>query len=132
MDTKPKNLDEAIDVLKSINTPYMSINDRYIRNDWGLWNGSDLAYWFYARDIFHADDMSAIIIESFRRTNNGEPLELDKQIEKYHKHWEKQMGPDHLKVMKKQVCVDVSKMRDFKINDIIENRNARIFPDWNQ
>lgn len=61
---------------------------RYIRNKWGLWEESFLFKWFGTIGVEHADDMSAIILESYVKYLRGEDLELEKQIEKYQKFWE--------------------------------------------
>ena len=112
----PTNLDEAVQYLvDSKDTP----GGMSMRNNWGLWTGSELAQWFYTKEIYHADDMSAIIEESYKRHVKGVDRELDKQIAKYHKHWEKSLGPDHLNKMRKQVSEHIIKMRDKKINKII-------------
>lgn len=60
---------------------------RWLRNDWGLWQGSELALWFNARGITHADDMSGIILESYTRKLQGKPLKLDQQIQGYMDWW---------------------------------------------
>lgn len=116
----PTNLDEAIEYLVKAQTGgFGTINGMAIRNSWGLWSGSELAQWFYTKNIYHADDMSGIISDSYQRHIKGEPRELDKQIEKYHKHWEKYYGPNHLDEMKKMVSENIVKMRDDKIKKVI-------------
>ncbi len=62
----------------------------WIRNNWGLWGGSRLAQHFRALGIFHPDDMSSIILESYHRRLNGRPVELEQQIRKYQEYWKKQ------------------------------------------
>jgi len=61
-----------------------------LRNSWGLWEGSDLAKWFNEQGIFHPDDMSGIIINSYWRHLNDYPLMLKEQILDYQKFWEDQ------------------------------------------
>ena len=39
----------------------------WMRNNWGLWRGSQLAKYFHDKDIHHADDMSGIILDSYHR-----------------------------------------------------------------
>ncbi len=123
----PKTLEEAIEVLKELkgengeSIPPSAINTRYLRNEWGLWRGSELAQWFFTKQIYHADDMSGIIVDSFERVINGNPIELDEQIKKYHKHWQKAYGDNHLKFMRDQVMEHIVKMRDEKIDKITKS-----------
>ncbi len=100
----PTNLDECIQELeKSENIEgfkNLAENDAiwiyhfnigmYIRNEWGLWKGSELAKWFNNKDIYHADDMSSIIFASFHRHLNGKPIDLDEQVKYYRDYWESQ------------------------------------------
>ena len=103
-DPIPHNLDAALEYLKS-NVPE-SGKDRVkncqdvaefhfttgmaMRNMWELWDKrSILNHYFNSIGIFHADDMSAIIMESFKRILNGEPIELDKQVKFYKDYWAK-------------------------------------------
>lgn len=37
----------------------------WIRNNWGLWQGSRLQDYFTSRGVFHPDDMSSIILNSY-------------------------------------------------------------------
>ena len=65
----------------------------WMRNNWGLWGGSRLAGWFNERGIFHPDDMSGIILDSFWRHLNDRPIELEAQIKRYQDYWAKQGQP---------------------------------------
>lgn len=58
-----------------------------IRNEWGLWNGSMLAKYFNRLGVYHADDMSGMILESYWRHLNGLPLKLREQARGYHDYW---------------------------------------------
>lgn len=60
---------------------------RWIRNNWGLWSGSRLHDWFFKRGIWHADDMSGIILTSYWRRVHDEPVDLEGQIRHYKKYW---------------------------------------------
>jgi len=62
---------------------------RWIRNNWALWKGSRLSRYFNEVGIYHPDDMSGIILDSFWRHLNGKEIELEAQIEKYKAYWEK-------------------------------------------
>jgi hypothetical protein len=59
-----------------------------LRNSWGLWAGSRLAKYFNAMGIFHPDDMSGIILESYVRYLKREPLRVEEQVADYKKYWE--------------------------------------------
>jgi hypothetical protein len=61
---------------------------RHLRNEWGLWSGSILKEWFKEKGIYHADDMSGIILDSFWRHLNNKPIKLDEQIKHYQDYWE--------------------------------------------
>lgn len=61
----------------------------WLRNNWGLWKGSRLSKWFNEKGIRHADDMSGIILDSFWRHLNGQPIKLDEQIKHYQDYWKK-------------------------------------------
>lgn len=115
----PSTLEEAIQELanidKSSNETDIEFNGMAIRNAWGLWTGSELAFWFYERDIYHADDMSGIIIDSYKRYKKGEPIDLEKQIKVYHNHWKNCYGDDHIKFMRDQASP--------KYKTIIERNN---------
>jgi hypothetical protein len=63
---------------------------RWLRNNWGLWQGSRLQDWFKEKGIHHADDMSAIILDSFWRHTHDKPIKLDEQIKHYQDFWEEQ------------------------------------------
>lgn len=61
---------------------------RWIRNNWGLWDqNSELHKYFKTLGLWHADDMSSVILESFWHHLRNEPLDIDAQIEKYKKYW---------------------------------------------
>jgi hypothetical protein len=61
----------------------------WIRNKWGLWKGSRLSKWFNEKGIRHPDDMSGIILDSFWRHLNKEPIKLDEQVKHYQDYWKK-------------------------------------------
>lgn len=75
-----------------------------LRNNWYLWWWKDHKYeswpdkkpliveWFNNVQIYHADDMSSIILTSAHRKYFEKPIQLDEQIKRYHKHWLKQCG----------------------------------------
>ena len=61
----------------------------WLRNNWGLWEGSRLSKWFNEKGIRHPDDMSGIIFDSFWRHLNGHPIRLDEQIKRYQGYWKR-------------------------------------------
>lgn len=65
-----------------------------MRNAWGLWGASPLARYFNGLGIHHADDMSSIILTSFWRHLNGQPIELEKQVAFFGRYWAVRRPPD--------------------------------------
>ena len=61
----------------------------WLRNDWGLWNGSRLAQWFEAQGVHHPDDMSSIILDSYWRRVHARPVRLEDQVKYYQDVWRK-------------------------------------------
>lgn len=62
----------------------------WIRNNWGLWQGSRLHHFFKAKGIFLPDDMSEIILTSYYRKLKGIEIQLEEQIKYYQEYWAKQ------------------------------------------
>jgi hypothetical protein len=78
--TIPKNLDESVDELERLFESNISeIDDmvnrddmclyhhstgRHIRNEWGLWHGSELKTFLEDAGFTHPDDMSGFILDS--------------------------------------------------------------------
>ena len=115
----PTTLEEAIEELIKLNIEPSKINTRWIRNEWKLWEGGKLAQWFYTKEIYHADDMSGIIVDSYEKTIKNESIDLEDQIKFYHKHWEKCVGPDHLTKMRANISNHIKEMRDKKIEKLL-------------
>lgn len=59
----------------------------WMRNNWGLWKGSRLSKYFNAKGIYHPDDMSGIILDSYYRNLTGKDINLDDQIKHYQNYW---------------------------------------------
>lgn len=55
----------------------------WLRNCWGLWSDSRLAGFFKSLGVAHPDDMSAILLTSFWRRSNDQPLRLAEQVASY-------------------------------------------------
>jgi uncharacterized protein DUF6794 len=64
----------------------------WMRNNWGLWRGSRLAAYFNHLGIYHPDDMSGIILDSYWRKLHGKRIELDAQVRSYQDFWKKSQG----------------------------------------
>jgi len=64
----------------------------WMRNNWGLWANSRLAEYFRGIGILHPDDMSGIILTSYIRHLNKQPVKLQAQIKYYQDYWTKQIG----------------------------------------
>lgn len=101
----PKDLAEAITVIDALatdeereefkkKTKFVALGFGFgsgmiFRNRFQLWDeNSNLHKYFKSLGIWHPDDMSGIIFESYHRYLNGKPIELDKQIQCYKDYWE--------------------------------------------
>lgn len=60
---------------------------RRIRNEWGLWSGGPLQDYFKGLGLWHADDMSGVILTSFYRHLNNLPLDIEGQVKYYLDYW---------------------------------------------
>jgi len=58
-----------------------------LRNSWGLWTKSRLYVYFYDLGLRHPDDMSGVILKSFWRRLNDQPLDVEGQILRYQAYW---------------------------------------------
>ena len=59
----------------------------WMRNNWGLWGGSRLSKYFNDLGIYHPDDMSGIVLDSYHRYLTGREINLDEQIGFYTAYW---------------------------------------------
>jgi len=104
MKYKPANLEEAVIQLTKIlpdttQQEVLSMTEKeflggshfglgmWIRNNWGLWRGGELAKEFNTKGIFHPDDMSGIILKCYYRQLHNQDWELDEQIKFYQNYW---------------------------------------------
>jgi hypothetical protein len=63
---------------------------QWLRNNWHLWTGeNEWTEFFNANDIWHADDMSGIIIASYVRMLRNQEIKLDEQFKHYIDYWKK-------------------------------------------
>ncbi len=84
---------ESIEDLKAMSesdftTMYHNTIGRTLRNEWKLWSRSIvdkpvLVKYFNELGIYHADDMSGIILTSMHRSLRHIDIDLDKQVEEY-------------------------------------------------
>lgn len=71
---------------------------RFIRNEWGLWQGGPLSKHLMSIGLRHPDDMSTIIVEAYRANLRKESYDINSKIEKYKEYWDK--------VDNEQICSD--------------------------
>ena len=100
----PKNLEESINILMSVTSKEIKdwarcLSDQElnvilhhslgqnIRNRWKLWRKSELSRYMNVLGIYHPDDMSSIILDSFQRRLKGEDIRLEEQIKYYQEFW---------------------------------------------
>ncbi|MEM6516987.1 MAG: leucine-rich repeat domain-containing protein, partial [Bacteroidota bacterium] len=102
----PKNLNECFDQLNLMFSPKrikeiktkseeeFSVGSHFglgmwIRNNWGLWQGSRLYKYFNEKGLNHPDDMSSVILTFYHRHLNNRNLKLINQIKGYKEYWKK-------------------------------------------
>lgn len=61
----------------------------WMRNNWQLLGGSRLSKYFNDKGVYHPDDMSGIILDSYLRNLNEHEIKLEEQIKYYQHYWEK-------------------------------------------
>jgi len=66
----------------------------WMRNNWGLWKGLRLAQYFNKLGIYHPDDMSSIILDSYWRKIHDKPIDLEGQVRYFQEYWKK-MDMEH-------------------------------------
>lgn len=69
-----------------------------LRNGKGLWRGSLLKTYFKLNGIKHPDDMSSIILTTYHRKLNNQPINFNKQKEEFKEYWKmSEIGNDTFK-----------------------------------
>lgn len=64
---------------------------RWIRNNWGLWSQRGPLYeYFVSLGLWHADDMSGIILKGFVSYLQKVEFDIDKEVQHYLEYWEAQ------------------------------------------
>jgi hypothetical protein len=61
----------------------------WMRNNWQLWAGSRLSSYFNTLGIYHPEDMSGIILDSYHRHLTKRALDLPAQVHYYQAYWKK-------------------------------------------
>lgn len=60
----------------------------WLRNNWGLWKGgNDLTDYFNSIGIYHADDMSGIILFCYVKLLRGDDFDFEKKVKEYKDYW---------------------------------------------
>ena len=84
-------LGDQIDAFKNLSSPWIvhfSLGAR-LRNTWKLWdkeNNSELIQFFHSIDIYHADDMSSICLDTYHRMLNGQEIDIEGQVSVIKEH----------------------------------------------
>lgn len=69
----------------------------WIRNNWKLWQKNEVLHQYFKNlGLWHADDMSSVILTSYHRFVNNKEINLNEQIKHYMEYWkeyEKENGP---------------------------------------
>lgn len=68
----------------------------WMRNNWKLWKGGELAKHFNELGIFHPDDMSGIIIESYRAKLRNVEFPMNETVKSYQLYWKRVQKPDSI------------------------------------
>ncbi len=109
MEKNPNNLDECIEFIVSSMTEKdlqwaKGCKDKWdfiallhhgygtsLRNNWGLWDKESILHKYFRNiGIWHADDMSGIILTSVYRKIKGQEIDLEGQIKFYQEYWAKE------------------------------------------
>ena len=60
-----------------------------LRNDLGLWDKQSHCYLLFKEfGIWHADDMSGVLLTSYHRLLNKQDIDFTTQFEEYQQYWE--------------------------------------------
>lgn len=83
---------------------------KWIRNNWQLWNDdSKLSKYFHHLGIYHPDDMSGIILDSYHRSLLGKDIQLNEQIKYYQEYWLVVTKPDQSRYPTDEVNLEFGK-----------------------
>ena len=142
----PKNLEEAFKELDKMLSPELkkgikdgTENDlhmglgMWIRNNWGLWKGFDLAKWFNKLGIGHPDNMSGIILNSYALHLNNKPIDLDGQVRAYRASAQRMRKAQEAEdVRAHKASISISKMME---KSVVMGKGAQtldfpLVPEW--
>lgn len=84
----------------------------WMRNNWRLWGGSRLSKYFYDLGIYHAEDMSGIILVSYHRYLNNKEINLQEQIKYYQDYWGNSKKEDSIRKREE--------FSEYKVGDTLE------------
>ncbi len=65
----------------------------WLRNNWGLWHESRLARYFDQLGIYHADDMSGLILETFWCKLHDQPFKIEDRASESQEYWKSMEKP---------------------------------------
>jgi hypothetical protein len=101
---QPTTLEDAVEILVS----YLEQNDleyidnskcedvsaelhhsmgRFLRNNWGLWGTNEFTTHMRSLGIFHADDISATVIEALWHHRHDKVFDIEAKKAEYEAHW---------------------------------------------
>jgi type II secretory pathway component PulJ len=83
----------------------------WMRNNWHLWGGSRLSKYFNDLGVYHPDDMSGIILDSYYRYLSNEEIKLEEQVKYYQDYWENSR--------KKELDRKQEEFSEYKIGDTL-------------
>lgn len=81
--------DDKANIKAGVNNLHFGLG-MYLRNTWGLWARGPLYTYFEEMGLQHPDDMSAVIIDSYRWYLNGKIFNVKEAVDKYKEYWENQ------------------------------------------
>lgn len=96
----------------------------WMRNNWGLWKGLELAKWFNEKGIHHPDDMSGTILDSYWRHLNGKPIDLAGQVARYQAYWKE--AAEAAKVEKARVAAASRKIKTMMMGLTLDPRAPKV------
>jgi hypothetical protein len=79
---------------------------RWLRNTLELWYDGPPVKWFNEHEIFHADDMSSIILQSLHRRENKRPIDFEGQIKAIQDFWEENKNIKYSEEELKNLLID--------------------------
>jgi hypothetical protein len=88
----------------------------WLRNNWQLWSGSRLSEYFNKLEVYHPDDMSGIILDSYHRFLNGKDIKLLEQVKYYQDYWENTKKAEQKRKEEDFFKYNVGKKLEFNYN----------------